>query len=107
MYGCFTPVLVYGILEPKEDICITQELLDQYDLELFAEEVIKHYATRVVYGVYVTFEQLASSSFPGKEKVDQFYAEFKTQEKPTYHTALRGDFEMVLSTTFYDPRQKQ
>lgn len=107
MYGCFTPVLVYGILEPKEDNCIYQELLDQYDLELFAEEVIKHYATRFVYGVYVTFEQLASGNFPDKEKVDQFYKEFNTEEAPTFHNALRGDFEMVLSTSFYDPRQKQ
>lgn len=107
MYGCFTPVIVYGIVEQNEDICICQEVLEQYGLELFAEEVIKHYATRCVYGVYVTFEQMTLGNFPDKEIVDQFYAEFKIKEAPTYHTALRGDFELVNSTTFYDPRQKQ
>ena len=106
MYGCFTPVLVYGIVEPKEDVCICQELLDQYDLELFAEEVIKHYATRCVYGVYVTFEQIISGNFPDKEKVDQFYKDFKT-EAPVFHNALRGDSELVLNTDFYDPRLKK
>jgi hypothetical protein len=106
MYGCFSPVLVYGIVEPEENICVCQTLLDQYDLELFVEEVIKNYATSFVYGVYVTFEQAVSGNFPDKEKVDQFYKNFNT-EAPTFHTALRGDFQISHDTNFYDPRLKK
>jgi len=91
MHGCFSPCLIYGVAENKEDYVIDQEILDKYKMDKYADDVIRNYACGFIYGVEVNFNEMITETFPDKELVDKFVQDFKT-ETATFHLGIRGDY---------------
>jgi len=100
MYGYFYPCLIYGILETKKDACVHDDILFNYDLDRFTDQVIKNYSYRFIYGIEITIDEMKSGNFHGKEKVDQFHIDFAT-ERPNFYLGIKGDY--LMDHSFYDP----
>lgn len=67
MYGCSSPCVVYGWQEPVENIVIHDEWLTKYEIQLFANEVVKNHACSAIYGIVIPLKELSGESYSDDE----------------------------------------
>ena len=97
MHGFFTPCLIYGVVEEKQDHVLHQDMLDKYKMDKYADDIIRYYACGFIYGIEVTIQEMKTGTFANKELVDAFCKDL-AMGTPTFHLGIRGDYAIEHET---------
>ena len=100
MYGCFTPVIVYGVLEPQEDLILSNEILERYNVQWYATSVIRNQPVNIIYGVGTC--EFGEPTEEEIETVNQFSTFFRAQQPPKQYLCIFGDIEIERERYVFD-----
>ena len=73
MYGCADPVVIYGFGESSSDVKINAEWLQQNNLHMFTDNIVRNCACTMYYGVEAELNTLTGHCIipeTDKERVD-------------------------------------
>lgn len=104
MYGCFDPVLVYGVGHSPSNTMLSRDLCERFGVESYATGVVRNCATGHVYGIPVSCAEegsLMKVNAEVREKVWKFYTHVKEiyrclveeLEPPSLQVAICGDYD--------------
>jgi hypothetical protein len=106
MYGDSAPIIVYGWYETSDSHMIHETWLSKYypEIEIYATEVVRMYAVRILYGVECVIDRHGNVSIPPiKTIIDEAYETITAQtEEKIYsplgiHLGITGGFEWCQS----------
>lgn len=102
MYGDSTPIIVYGWYETSENHMIHTDWLEKHypEINIYATEVVRMYAVRILYGIKCKIDQRGNLTIPPiKTIIDDAYETITAQtEEKIYsplgiHLGITGGFE--------------
>ncbi len=111
MYGCFSPVLIYGFMDTNEKKVLSQDFIDKHFnfIQIYAQETIRNYCTdEIYYGYVVSMREdgtIIDDDIDDKENIIKLYNMYMKQFPDSeatlgYHVALDGDYEMYEMETY-------
>lgn len=113
MYGCYDAYIVYGICEGNSHLMLDSEILEEleeYNIHMYATEVIRNHMCEAVYGYYVSVDMTTGTltAVPNKIKevleklFDKLQAYHQDSKKPSlgYFTVVGGNYDTKEHSTY-------
>ena len=99
MYGCSTPLIVYGFSETNVEYIICPDNLESTGLLAYTDCVVRNNASSIVYGIRCKFDGETGTASISDEDRQIVHTQFKalsklfTFEDPKFQTVVEGDWE--------------
>lgn len=104
MYGCSDAYIIYGFIEGNIDKVISYDTLEQYNINLYAANIVRNYLCEAAYGVHCMFNNetgtVVAPSDEDKLLVQTLYNKYaeyhgdKNKSVLGYYLVVSGDFEV-------------